>query len=155
MELVINEGVILTIEDTVNIDGTVIIQGGGTIIHGDHARIEVNKGADLTMENITIDGQEVRAYYSKIRAMGSLTMNNCKIQNCRMSTMMSSLITYSASAVTLENNATGKFNGCIIENCAGKVDQDKPWGIIVRIRDGSTAVFNDCIIENCRNTLFL
>ena len=57
-DLVVNQGVTLTIDAKVTISGNVTISGGGTIKRGDFTGhlISVPEGSSLTLENITLDG---------------------------------------------------------------------------------------------------
>ena len=112
-ELVINEGVTLTINNVLTISGNVTIRGGGTIVRGSSdACIRVGRKSSLTILNIIVDGKSVASSISMIKvAMGMLTLDGgCRIQNCRI---------YSdGGAVYLDNRATAVFNDCVIENCS-------------------------------------
>ena len=138
-ELVINEGVVLTINDWVDIRGNVTIRGGGTIAKGSaNARINVGTDSSLTVLGVTMDGKSIGASFEMLQVRGELTLDGgCRIENCAASSKGL------GGAVHVGGTAT--FNDCVIENCNdGAVEL---WG---KARAKATATFNNgCVIENC------
>lgn len=85
-ELIVEPGVTLTINDTIMIDGMVTIKGGGTILRGkSSACFSTNFGSDLTLQNITLEGDSMASSYSMLEIHhAKLTLDDgCVIQNCK------------------------------------------------------------------------
>lgn len=149
VELVINEGVTLTIEDTVTINRTVTIRGGGNIARGsENAGILVNKSASLTIQRITVDGKEHTAYSSMIQVNGGqLTVEaGSKIQNCRHMRDETDYLDVErfGGAVSLSDGAIAEFHGCTISNCTAN-----NGGAISGNNNSILIVDNGSKIENC------
>lgn len=86
-ELIVEPGVTLTINDTIMIDGMVTIKGGGTILRGkSSACFSTNFGSDLTLQNITLEGDSMASSYSMLEIHhAKLTLDDgCVIQNCKV-----------------------------------------------------------------------
>ncbi len=151
-ELVINEGVTLTINNKVTIDGTVIIQGGGTIARGDaDAWIEITEAGSLVLQGIVVDGREhISFHYSMLTVSGGkLTVeNNCKIQKCiyQYSYPLGTVFPLEdrkGGAVSVLANATAEFNDCVIENCSAK------YGSAVYVKESENVIFQNATITGC------
>ncbi len=115
-ELVINEGVTLTMNSYALVNGgNVIIRGGGTIVRGNpYGTISVQSGGSLTVLDVTVDGNSIDSSQPMLRAYkGNLTLDGgCRIQNCRSVSTNAG----TGGAVDLQYS-TVTFNDCVIENC--------------------------------------
>lgn len=137
-ELIVEEGVTLTINAALTISGNVTIKGGGTIARGNNAgSFSVGSGAGLTLENITLDGKSVPASVPMINvtSRGMVTLNNgSKIQNCRYSNYGGAIANSSGTVV---------LNGAVIQNCKAS-----SGGAIYNTSSGSVTI-EYAVIENC------
>ncbi len=121
-ELIVNPGVTLTINGALTIQGNVKIQGGGTIVRGSgSARFVVNRGNDLTISGVTLEGAALSSKYSMIEAVGSNIVldDGCIFSN------------FKKDGISAPSISSG--HGC---------------GGLLFIEFGS-AVFNDITVENC------
>lgn len=112
--LAVMPGIVLTIQEKVEVLGTVVMEGGGTVLRGNEiANIEVGVGASLTVKDMTLDGNGVSTQYAMIDVLrqGAITLEGgCRISNCVKS------VGYGAALYVPEGTAV--LNGPTIENCS-------------------------------------
>ena len=138
-ELIVEPGVTLTINDTIMIDGMVTIKGGGTILRGkSSACFSTNFGSDLTLQNITLEGDSMASSYSMLEIHhAKLTLDDgCVIQNCKKNENRSA-----GGAIYLEA-ATATLNNTTIKNCSAV----KEGGAIIAL--SSTTTINGGTYQN-------
>lgn len=137
---IINPGVTVTVSGRLTVSGEVTIKGGGKLVRaGSYAGtgssssstlIYVSGGnlTNLTLENITIDGNKVNAYGPAVYInSGTVTMNSgAVIQN---NYNMSTGSTGSSAGGGIYCGGTLNINGGVIQNCktSGKVDSSTAY----------------------------
>lgn len=135
-ELIIDPDVTLTIKGALTIQGNVTIKGGGRIVRGSgSAAFTLGSSANLTLENITVDGNSVSSANSMIRVDSgtTLTMNaGSKIQNCKT--------TGDGGAIYSTGNVL--INEAEITNCSASAG----GGISAQ---AGTVTIEYAVIENC------
>lgn len=145
-ELVINEGVTLTMNSYALVNGgNVIIRGGGTIVRGNpYGTISVQSGGSLTVLDVTVDGNSIDSSQPMLRAYkGNLTLDGgCRIQNCRSVSTNAG----TGGAVDLQYS-TVTFNDCVIENC-----EVSRFGGAVKCSSGTILTINGGTYRNNRTT---
>lgn len=116
-ELIVEPGVTLTISNCIDIRGKVTIKGGGMIKRGSAAAyFRVNGGADLTLGEITLEGNFIQSGQSMISAKNAkITLNaGCRIQNCNSSSA------YDIATIYLDNGCNMTINGGTYRNNKAK-----------------------------------
>lgn len=134
--IIVEEGAVLTITGCMTISGSVTITGGGTIRRGAiEAYFHVPSDGNLTLGNVTVDGNAITANYSMIRNSGSLTLDDgCVIQRCAS--------TGEGGALS-QNTGKAVLKKAVIQNCASAGS-----GGAIYIRSGiveiDSTVFDGC-----------
>lgn len=131
-EIIVEPGVTLTINNCISIMGKVTIKGGGTIKRGSAgAYFYIIPGADLTVGEITLDGNSILAddpllavYSAKV-----LLDDGCRIQNCYTRTWMGGVM-YMTWGEAVLNNVT-------ITNC-NSVASSSDIGAITMLNSSMT-----------------
>lgn len=158
--IIVEEGATLTIAGCMTISGNVTITGGGTIRRGNNAAyFSIPSNGDLTLGNVTVDGNTVMSDYSMLKSLGSLTLDDgCVIQNCLVAEDGGVLYQTTGKAV-LKNaviqNCSANFNGGAMYITGGIVEMD---GTVFDgcSADAGGAIYTtgsinirDVVIENC------
>ena len=115
--LVIEEGVTLTIKNKVTISGNVTISGGGTIKRA-HASgcIYVASGNALTLDGVTVDGDNLEASDPMIQvSYGTVHIKDSTVQNCKATSNK-------GSAISVKKNGELTIDNSTIQNCQNTAD---------------------------------
>ncbi|MCI8494426.1 MAG: InlB B-repeat-containing protein, partial [Lachnospiraceae bacterium] len=147
--LTVNPGVTLTINDILTIDGSVIINGGGTIARGNASTyIDVPLGAELTLDDIVLDGKNIPADTSLLGINGTFTMNKgSKIQDC---------IVLDGNGGAISCAGTVILDGAVIQDCKSQLGRGGAIYLesingLLRIK---YAVIKDCSSEELGGAIF-
>ncbi len=118
-ELIVEEGVTLTLTDQVTISGTVVIKGGGNIVRGsENAFLYIEDNASLTLENISFDGRNIPSGRSMIETGQSIntnvsvTVSRCSISGFTKTAGNGGAFFICGTSLTL--------NDAMIENCSAQ-----------------------------------
>ncbi len=147
-ELVIEEGVILTLNTVLTIDGEVTVRGGGIIkIKGVRSGINVMESGALTIQGMTLHGnKDILAYRALIRVMGGkLIVERSRIQDYKSRTWYETVSKEEeeGGAIYFAGGATVNLKTCIIEGCTtGR-------GGAVHGKEGTLTMEEGCVIRNC------
>ena len=136
-ELIVEPGVTLTFNQCIYIMGKVTIKGGGTIKRGgEKAYISADQGADLTIGEITLEGNFIvgkdRKPMIEVSDAKILLDDGCRIQNC--CTM------YWPAAVMIVRKGEAVLNDVTIMNCSGDSSVSHTDIGTIAIQDSSMTV---------------
>ncbi|MDO4304154.1 MAG: InlB B-repeat-containing protein [Bacillota bacterium] len=126
----INPGVTVTVSGKLTVSGNVTIKGGGKLVragsyvgsssyNGSYSTMIYVSGGSLTLQDITIDGNQVNACGPAVyMESGTVTMNSgAVIQNNYNMNTSTSAGTYAAGGIYCGENATLNIAGGTIQNC--------------------------------------
>ena len=140
-ELIIEPGKTLTINGALNINGNVKISGGGRIVRGTEvAAFLVNRGKELSIENIALEGGEISSGVSliQVKGKGKLTMGaGSSVQNCKA--------TIGGSVIKNETGGTIILNDAVIQNCSSTSNGGA-------IFSGGMMELNGTVLQSCSSS---
>ena len=147
-ELIVEQGVTLTLSRKVTVNGDVTVKGGGTINRNDNlAYISVEDGKTLILEDITLDDSNrvvSENSFVTISPGGKLVLNSGSIiQNCKAANY--------GGAIYNNNGKVEMNEGSIIQNCNS--ENGSGDGGAIYNYSGTVEMGEGSIIQNCKTTL--
>lgn len=114
---IINPGVTVTVSGKLTIDGNVTIKGGGTLrwtSAGGNA-MEVQEGAQVELENVTLDGNKISFSRSALLFRGNVTLKNgTVIENFKSTGGSGSSAGYKGVIAVYQNGVLNIYDGVTI-----------------------------------------
>ena len=114
-DIILANGKELTIVEQITISGNVTISGNGTITRTDaNGYISVPSGATLTLDGVTVDGNNLAGTYGMILVEGgTLIIKDSTVQNCVASATR-------GGAISVESNGNLTIDNTTIQNCQNR-----------------------------------